>query len=360
MLLTGATGQVGAALLPHLLSAPETRVLALIRAKNAEHLATRLAELRRDLPGGDRLDAVAGDVTLPDLGLSATDRARVDADVTSLLHSAAAVSFDLPEAEAMRQNVGGTEAMLAIGRRLAERGRLRRMDHVSTCYIAGRRTGRVLETEIDVGQSFRNTYEQTKCRSELRVQASGLPISVHRPSIVVGSSKTGATRAFNVLYWPLKIYTRGWWRTFPGRPETPVDVVPVDWLAHAIAKIRAQPETIGKTFHLAAGEAAPSVAEMEKLIRGITGGPALRYVHPGFYRYFVRPLLWPLRLTRRGSRIFRGGNVYLAYFGQNPVFDTSNARAALGQAGGAPPVAEYFETVLKYAMEKGFAGATPG
>ena len=92
----------------------------------------------------------------------------------------------------------------------------------------------------------------------------------------------------------------------------------------------------------------------------ITGGPALRYVHPGLYRYLIRPLLFPLRLTRRGARIFRGGSVYLNYFGQNPLFDTTETRAALGQEGAPPPVAAYFENVLRYAMDRGFAGATAG
>lgn len=360
ILLTGATGQVGAALLPRLLADPGTRVLALIRARDEAHLRERRDALRRDVGDADgRVDALAGDTAQPGLGLSAVDRERVESDVTSLVHSAAAVSFDLPLAEATRQNVGGTTSMLEIARRLADRGRLRRLDHVSTCYVAGRRTGRVLETEIDVGQRFRNTYEATKCRAEMIVQearAAGLPVTVHRPSIVVGDSATGATRAFNVLYWPLKIYVRGWWRTFPGRADTPVDVVPVDWLADAIAALRHDPGTLGRTFHLAAGPSAPSVAEMVALVRQITGGPPLRYVHPGLYRYLVRPLLFPLRYTKAGSRVFRGGSVYLDYFGANPRFDTAGTTAALGQLGQPPPVARYFETVLRYAMEKGFKG----
>jgi len=353
LLLTGATGHVGNALLPRLLGDPELTVYALVRADSPEHLRAREAELRT-LAGSDRVVALAGDVTRPGLGLDTRDEERVEAEVGSILHSAAAVSFDLPYADALAQNVGGTEAVLGLARRLADRGRLTRLDHVSTAFVAGKRVGRVLETEIDLGQGYRNTYERTKCIAEVRIEAAraaGLPVAVHRPSIVVGDSRTGATRTFNVLYWPLKVYTRGWWRIFPGRPDVPVDVVPVDWLADAILALRARPDTVGGTFHLCAGDQAPTVAELEAITRAVTGGPPLRYVNPVLYRYLLRPLLWPFRLSRRGRRLSAGGRVYLSYFAQNPRFDTTRSDAALGQGGHAPPVREWFERVLRFAME---------
>ena len=216
------------------------------------------------------------------------------------------------------------------------------------------RRERCLESELDCGQGFRNGYERSKCLAEKEVHASGLPWAIHRPAIVVGDSRTGETRAFNVLYWPLKIYSRGWWRTFPGRPDVRVDCVPVDWVASSLASLRRDPTTLGRTFHLAGGDDAPTVGELEARIREITGGPAIRYVHPRLYRRFIRPLLWPFRLTKRGRAIFTGGTVFLPYFEGNPLFDTTNIRGVLGQAGKPPSALAYFETILRYALRRDF------
>lgn len=354
VLLTGATGQVGAGLLPRLLSDPDVTVRAVVRAKDAAHLATRAEALRTGLgEAAGRLEVVRGDITEPELGL---DAAAIDG-VTSIVHSAAAVRFDLPEADALAQNLGGTKAALAVARRIGPR--LRRFDHVSTAYVAGTRLGRVTEAECDEGQGFRNAYEMSKCRSEMVVRAAigeGLPCTIHRPAIVVGDSRTGETRAFNVLYWPLKIYARGWWRTFPGEPDCRVDVVPVDWVAASIATLRRDASTLGRCFHLAAGDDAATVAELAAHIQSLTGGPALRYVNQDTYRTYVRPMLGPLRLTKKGSAIHRGGNVFMPYFVANPLFDTTNVRAALGEAGRAPRFLDYIDTVVQWALARDFGG----
>lgn len=357
LLLTGATGHIGQSLLPRLLAQPDTRVIALVRSSDETHLAARLNRLRAPLgEAGARLDVVRGDVVLPGLGLSATDRDRLLSECDAVLHSAAAVRFDLPEASAADQNVRGAEAALELSRALAERGRLRRHDHVSTCYIAGDRRGLVYESEIDLGQGFRNSYEWSKCQAELRLRAArdeGLPIAVHRPSIVVGHSQTGETEAFNVLYWPLKLYARGWWRTCPGSPNTPVDLVPVDFVADAMVRIRRDPATLGGTFHLAVGEQAPTIGALARHVARIIDGPPLRFVDQGFYRAWVRPLLWPFFLTPRGRTIRRGGDAFMPYFAGNPLFDTAAARAALGDL--RPPAVEtYLERILRFAVAKDF------
>lgn len=359
LFLTGATGHVGKALLPELLADPRQRILALVRARDEAHLAERLRTLREPLgTAGERLLAVRGDVSAPGLGLAAPDRQRVLAEANRVLHCAASVRFDLSEEEASAQNLAATESMLDLARDLAEDGRLERYDHVSTCYVAGDRRGRVYEHECNVGQGFRNAYEHSKCQAEERVRAAmarGLPTCIHRPSIVVGDSRSGATDSFNVLYWPIKIYARGWWRTLPGNPDALVDLVPVDWLARAMATLVRDPGSIGECVHLAVGDRAPTISLLMARVRSITGGPPLRVVDQGRYRRFVRPLLWPFFQTKRGQAIKRGGNAYLPYCLGNPLFDTTVQEELLPELP-APDPMEVLDTAVRYALARDFGG----
>ena len=125
---------------------------------------------------GATVRALAGDVTEPGLGVDPADLA----GVTHVIHCAASVSFDLPLEEARRINVAGTQNVLAACRAMPD---FERLDAVSTCYVAGRRTGLIQETDLEHDAGFHNTYEQTKYESELLLRAAmpDLPIAVHRP-----------------------------------------------------------------------------------------------------------------------------------------------------------------------------------
>ena len=124
-----------------------------------------------------------------------------------MIHCAATVRFDHSLDEARRINVEGTRRVLDFA---AAAPRLRSLAYVGTAYVAGDRTGLVRENELDAGQSFRNTYEQTKAEAEalVRSRLGSLPGVILRPSIIVGDSRTGVTSSFKMLYWPLKIYAR--------------------------------------------------------------------------------------------------------------------------------------------------------
>ena len=79
------------------------------------------------------------------------------------------------------------------------------------------------ETDLDLGQGFRNTYEQSKFDAEKAIgEAAGdLPLAIARPSIVVGDSRSGWTPAFNVIYWPMRAFSRGLMDEVRDRPRRP-------------------------------------------------------------------------------------------------------------------------------------------
>jgi nucleoside-diphosphate-sugar epimerase len=91
------------------------------------------------------------------------------------------------------------------------------------------------------------------------VAGAGLPVTVLRPSIIVGERDSGWTQSFNVLYWPLRAFSRGAYAALPARRDAPVDVVPVDYVADAIFELSQAPEAEGVTYHLTAGANATSV-----------------------------------------------------------------------------------------------------
>ena len=212
----------------------------------------------------DRLVALPADIEQPGLGLDPATRDRVAEQVTDIVHSAASVSFTLSLERSRQINVDGTRRMIELAHLCHSRGGLEHFSYISTAYVAGTHKGGFREDQLDVGQRFRNPYEQSKFEAErlVRAQDGQLPIQIFRPSIVVGERTTGWTPAFNVLYSPLKAFVRGSLPAVPARRSAPVDVVPVDYVADAVFELTQDPANGTSTYHLVAGPRATSVGRL--------------------------------------------------------------------------------------------------
>lgn len=354
VLLTGATGFLGRELLGRLLERGR-EVLVVARDRPGAPAPERVRSLLASMPvqPRGRLRVATGDVRAPELGLDAAGRDWLDASgPVQILHAAAEVRFHLPLDVMRAHNVGAVEQVVALARRLGSR--LVRVDHVSTAFVAGDRAGRAFEHELDVGQVPRNAYEATKLEAEVRLRQAGLPTAVHRPSIIVGDARTGRAGSFKVLYWPLSIYARGRFRTVFGRPDCPLDVVPANFVADAVLRLLDDPGAVGGCFHLAAGpKLQTTVGEIGELARAILGGRPLRYVDPDVYTRWLRPVVLPaLRWLR--PDVARSGGVYLPYLKRNPEFDVRAREARLGTEVGPPPVRDYFQNILRFALDSDF------
>jgi long-chain acyl-CoA synthetase len=356
VLLTGATGFVGMELLAAFLEQTDRTVYALVRGRDDAEVAHRLSAVRASLFGSphayaDRVVAVRGDITQP--GMALGDRAEELAEaIGEIVHCAASVSFELGLAESREINVEGTRRMLRFAERCNATGGLRRLSYVSTAYIAGERTGRFGEDDLDVGQRFRNAYEQSKFEAErlLAEHHDRLPLTIFRPSIVVGEQASGWTASFNVLYWPLRAFARGAYVALPARREAPVDVVPVDYVADAILALSQAPEACGRTYHLTAGDEASTVGELVELAARKLERPAPRLLSPSLYRRIVHPVLARVGRQRR-RRLVRRSEVYFPYFAMDVGYDDRHARATLEPAGIRPaPLEQYFGRLLDYAL----------
>jgi thioester reductase-like protein len=363
ILLTGATGFVGTELLARYLQLTDRDVVALVRARDDEHARARLeatlvCAFGTAEPYLHRVRALAGDITHEGLGLDPEVALDVAARVSEIVHGAASVSFDLPLGASLTINVEGTRRMLAFAELCALEGGLRRFTYISTAYVAGLHRGTFHEHDLDVGQRFRNPYEQSKYEAELHVRdAAGLlPITVVRPSIIVGDRHSGWTASFNVLYWPLRALAKGSYPLLPARRRAPVDVVSVDYVADAIVALAGDPAAAGKTFHLTASEHASSIGELLSLAVARLGCKRPPLISPRLYRHVLQPLL--CRALPRRRRFLRATEAYLPYFAIGVTYDNRAARAALAPAITPAALPAYFDALVGYALDARW-GARP-
>ena len=357
VLLTGATGFVGMELLARYLERTERPMLAIVRAGSDAAARERIDAVLGNLFGhraeryADRVTAVAGDLTAPRLGMDSPQWEWLAANATTIVHCAASVSFGLSLEQARAINVAGTRRMLELAGRSQELGVLERYAQVSTAYVAGTHVGRFYECDLDVGQSFNNSYEQSKFESEQLVRSHpDLPFTILRPSIVVGDRNSGWTSAFNVLYWPLRALARGLFPAVPAVASAPVDVVSIDYVADGIYELCESPEGIRQTYHLTAGTEASTIAEIAELASG----------------YFQQPLprlLSPAEFVSADHGVARSmieeGAMYFPYFSVKTTFDDEFTRAQLQPAGiSVTPLREYMSRLLDYATHSRW-GKTP-
>lgn len=357
VIVTGATGFLGREIVHHLLATePDTRLTLLIRGKDdADARARGEAVLAAALSGdalhaaSARVDTVRGDLEKDRLGLDPAAYDALAARTRAVIHGAASVSFTLPIDEARAVNVEGTRRVLDLAAKAGAR-----TDYIGTAYVAGERRGLALEADLDVGQTFRNTYEQTKMEAEklVRERSASQPIAIFRPSIIVGDSTTGRTTSFKVMYWPLKAFARGWARVVPGRVSTQVDIVPSDFVVRAIAHIRKDPASAGRVYHLAAGpENSATLGELTDLAARFFDVRRPLFVNPELFIRYARPVIDRLAFGKL-RRVLVTGRVYTPYLSLDVRFDTANARAALAGTGIAVPrVEEYFSKLFRYCID---------
>tara|TARA_B100000029_G_scaffold359119_1_gene351954 strand:- start:165 stop:842 length:678 start_codon:yes stop_codon:yes gene_type:complete len=217
--ITGVTGFLGRHLAVRMLARDDLdRLYCLVRADNEEHGRERLrGSLARVVPEQRaeelmaRVVAVPGDLRKDGLGIAEGTMGTMLREVTVVLHAAADVRFNQDLEDARDRNVAGTARVADLARQMQQEGALRRFDWVGTAFVAGLRTDLVGEDELVHEEGWKNSYEQSKYEAELLLRRSygDLPMTILRPSIIVGESNTGQTSNFGMLYWPVQLYARG-------------------------------------------------------------------------------------------------------------------------------------------------------
>lgn len=361
VLLTGATGFLGRELLLRLLQAEVKHIYLLIRGDAEAREKKFQRALDSIYPDGDgqqaareRITVLQGDIAVSHMGLSSEDLETVLAKVDHIVHCAANVSFGVGFSDHFAINLGGTRHALDLAEALHQKGRLKKVDYIGTAYVAGAREGFIREDELDKGQGFHNSYEESKFQAEQEIlrRGSHLPITRFRPSVVMGDQKTGRTSNFMMVYWLVKVYADRWWRVIPGVSGTVVDIVPVDFVTDAIIAISPQPQSVGQAYHLAAGpDNATSVDELCRLVERFFKWKPIRIAPFDLYVNYVKPVI-VFFAPKQLKKILNAGTVYEPYFKMRKLFDTANTDAALAHTDIRPtPVTDYFNTLFEFAIE---------
>jgi nucleoside-diphosphate-sugar epimerase len=173
------------------------------------------------------------------------------AQTDMLIHSAALAELRAPLEKIRTINVGGTKNVMDFAVSARQKGRLKKVNYISTMYVCGDYRGEFCEEVLGVGQRFHNTYEQTKFEAEMLVRDyrdQGLPCSIFRPSMVMGDSTQGKTNNFRLFYEPLHFFSKGIFSVFPVEPESGINLIHVDMVVRAICALKDEPAS--SVYHI--------------------------------------------------------------------------------------------------------------
>jgi thioester reductase-like protein len=252
ILFTGFPGFIGMRLLPRILDEnPAARLECLVQPKFAAAAQTAVQTLEAQHPRArGRIGLLEGDITSRGLGVEAKRARALRRALVQAWHLAAVYDLAVSREAGRRVNVEGTRNVLEF---VGEARRFERLQYVSTAYVSGTARGTFRETDLDVGQGFKNHYEETKFQAEVEVVRSKVPRTIYRPGVVVGDSATGETAKFDGPYFVLRVMDR---MPSPGvffrigLGFGTVNVVPVDFVVEAMAALSAAPVSAGRTYHL--------------------------------------------------------------------------------------------------------------
>ena len=347
ILFTGFPGFIGARLIPRLVELrADTTFHCLVQEKFLDAARSSIDALAAAHPATKgRLKVVTGDITQPGLGIGESDARRLRQSLTGCYHLAAVYDLAVKREIGMRINVEGTRNVVEF---LQGAPKLARFDYVSTAYVSGTAVGLYRETDLDVGQRFKNFYEETKFLAEVAVKESGLPTAVYRPGIVVGDSRTGETAKFDGPYFSLNAM-----RHLPspgvfikvGTGGSEVNLVPVDFVLEAIARLSTWDGAVGKTYHLT--DPMPSTAfEIEEMFARALDKS---FVYVPVPLPVAQLLFWPPPV----QRYFGMPVQTLDYFDFPGRYDAAQATADLARFGVVcPHFRDYVQTLVAFYLKK--------
>ena len=345
-LITGFPGFLATRLVKRL-AAEEARFVLLTQAAfltTAREVVEQVARETGAAVANFRI--VEGDITQPDLGLSRAELDRARQETTSIFHLAAIYDLAVDCDVASHVNVEGTLNVTTFAKSVRN---LRRYHHVSTCYVAGKREGLIKEDELHHDKGFRNHYEETKYLAELEVDAlkSELPITIHRPAVVCGDSRTGETAKYDGIYYLIH-YLRRWPGALTllniGNRDVCLNLVPVDFVIEAMVALAKDERAVGATVQLADPAPLTTKQLFDEISKVIGGRDSLATVPAG--------IVYPVLMLPLAPKITGLPHSAVPYFFLEQTYETTRASELLEPHGiRCPRFPDYVEALVSFVAE---------
>ncbi len=324
---------------------PQTQLVVLVREKFREDATRFFAQLPSDR--AQRVELLAGDITHMDLGLSGTEWKDLAARTSRILHLASIYFVGVERAVVHAVNLRGTTEVLELAE--ACHG-LDRLVHFSTTQVSGDRTGLVLEEELEAGQGFRNHYEETKFRAErlVRQAAARIPVTILRPGILVGDSRSGEIDRLDGPYHLIRMIVASpldMTPPLPARGDAPLHLVPIDYVIDAAHAILRRPDSVGRTYHIVDPNPMPARRAFERVAQ-VAG----RRLPRGFIPAALSRMLFR---TPGLERFVRSPLAFVETLATDVDYSDRNTREALRGTGIVCPAFEaYVEQLVVYVQDR--------
>lgn len=358
--LTGSTGYIGAHVATNLLEQHGASLNVLVRARDTTEAAERLWrawQLHQDFGRfyeylQTRVRIFCGDITLSRFGLSQDDYDRLIHTTDSVLHVAASLNRK-SEKSCLNVNLRGTLEVLLLAQRSNHYHGLRRFSHVSTVAVAGKRQDEVVteENSIDWNRSDYDPYARTKkfCEHMIRQLLPDVPITIFRPSIVLGDSRRAETTQFDMVR--AFVFLAGL-PALPFRSRDKIDIVNVDFVADAVAALHQKENPQYDTYHLSSGRDSQTFRQITSALAASQNKRG-----PMFMPFMETPFAATVNmLAERKGNVGHGAallKVFMPYLVWNTVFDNTRVTSELGRK--PAPFSQYSYPLLKFSRETNFA-----
>lgn len=359
--LTGSTGYIGAHIASNLLADRREPLNLLVRARTEQEARERLwrsLQLHMDFPQFEdalhsHIRIFCGDITSAYFGLTDEDYAALVHHTDSVIHCAASLNRK-SEKMCLNVNLRGTLEVVQLAMRARDQHGLRRFSHVSTVAVAGQRKDEVVQEDssIDWNRSDYDPYARTKkfCEHMVRQLLPDVPRTIFRPSIVLGDSRRPETNQFDMVR--AFVFLAGL-PALPFRPSDKIDIVPVNYVAAAVATLHQKEKPAHEIYHLSSGTDSETFVQLTGALAAAQGKRG-----PTFVPSLERPSTTMVNALagRAGKKI--GGlatllKVFLPYLVWNTVFDNSRVVAEMGAK--PEPFSKYCFPLLKFSRETKFS-----
>ena len=346
MLLTGFPSFAARKMCEELVRTSErTFVHAIVDAKLREEAREALDAL--PLEQRQRVNLIDGDAAAMDFGLSGAELRSLAGEIDRIHHMAQLSYLGADRKLVETANIGGARELLEVARACSS---LKSVVFHSSAHVSGDRTGTVLEGELEKGQEFRNVVEESLARGEkmMRAAMSKLPIAVVRPTIVVGDSQTGEVDTLDGPYFLILLVVTSPQElplALPGRPDSALHLVPVDYYVRASCAIGRDPRAVGRTFHI--GDPAPLPAKRVFELVAAAGGRRSP-------RGFIPANLTKALLRTPGiDRLAKSPRAFLDALATPVTYSFANTSELLVDTDiRCPPLESYVEGLVEYVQHR--------